>query len=293
MPTCSPSVKTTRWRVARVAHAQASGHVGAGALEERPERPRGAPGAGAVEQLGVERGGHLDVVGPRPPARCDRRLQVVGDRARDGEEHRCGHAEQRPASRRGDVEEQADEALGVDLGVELLADQAARRLAHPSAQRRVVGEPVQRGGEGRRVAHRHEDAGVAVTHDLADRPDVRRHEREADRTCLGQHHRQAVAQRRQAEDVGAVVQLDERRAVGRQPVVGSHTLLVRHLVAGDEVELDVDAGRPERTHRLEEVEAALARQVAADEQHPERTAGWARRARRRTRPSGRSRRQAG
>ena len=93
-----------------------------------------------------------------------------------------------------------------------------RRSSGSSASRRSAPASAAR------VADGHEQAGLAVADDLADRADVRRHERQPDRAGLGQHHRQAVAERREAEHVGAVVQLDQLRAVRAEAVVDAHAV---------------------------------------------------------------------
>ena len=109
--------------------------------------------AGVVEQLGVERGGHLEVVGPwaaarrRSPRRgrpgsCPRRSAARGR----------GHVGRPP---RGDVDEQGDEPAR-RWSPRRTPPRTTRRASSPSCRRSVgvVGEPAQRGGERRRRRRR-------------------------------------------------------------------------------------------------------------------------------------------
>jgi hypothetical protein len=103
-----------------------------------------------------------------------------------------------------------------------------------------------------------------VHHDLANGTDIGGDDGQTDDTRYAEHHRQAVAQGGQTEDVRRVVQRSQLRAVGLHVVVHDHAGFGVDATCRDEVHL-------ERRHRCR-VQAAgglsaapLALKVTADE----------------------------
>ena len=154
-------------------------------------------------------------------------------------------AADRPATSRSTSAQRATPARidairpAFDAGVVVGTGEPQRCLAVRAAQRLVGDQTTERSGERVDVAGRHQLAGLALPHDLVDRADVRRQQREPGRSSLGEHHRQAVAEGRQGEHVGQVVLLDQRRAVGGEAAVDDDAGLLVDDGSGDEVQLDV------------------------------------------------------
>ena len=79
----------------------------------------------------------------------------------------------------------------------------ARAGAEAAAQVGLLDERAEGVDERASVVDGHDQAGLAVADDLGDAGDGGRHQRQFGGAGLGQHHREAVAPGRQAEDVGA------------------------------------------------------------------------------------------
>ncbi len=78
------------------------------------------------------------------------------------------------------------------MHVELGLHQCAGLLGQPGAQRPVVEQPAQSGGQTDRVGRRHKQAGSPVLHHLGDAGDRCRDTRRAERHRLQQHRGQTV-----------------------------------------------------------------------------------------------------
>ena len=119
----------------------------------------------------------------------------------------------------------------------------------------------------------HEQSGHLGAHDLADRPDVAGDEGKPDGSRLGQDHGQAVTERRKAEDVGGAVQRDQFGAVRTHPVMDGHTWYDTWITGRHQIHLDIQSVGAQPTDGVDEQESTLALEVAADEEHTNRSVG--------------------
>ena len=137
------------------------------------------------------------------------------------------------------------------------------------AQRRIVDQGRHRLVQGAPVADLHEPARVAAVEQVRDAADVGGDHRRAAGHRLQHRERHRVAARGQAEDVGLLVELGQRRVAGRELMHAQAGPLLQAR-RGDDVEVSRRADQ--RAERVDQLRAALLLQAAADEQHPRRPA---------------------
>jgi hypothetical protein len=154
------------------------------------------------------------------------------------------------------------------LYVVIAAVTRVTRRARPAPQLRVVQQPRERRRERARVARRHEQAGLAVEHDLRRPADGRRDDRPALGHRLERRQRQPLGPRRERDDVRAGEERARVVAVAGEEDAAAHAEPLRlelELALEGAVPLEVPADQHEprpRQPRQRPDQLALALHVA-------------------------------